>query len=273
MPELPEVETVARSLRPHLTGAVIRQVEVLDCMVIHAPAPTEFSRSLEGRRITGISRRGKHLLLALDDGRHLIVHLGMTGQLLLFDPAAEPPRFARVKLALEDGRILWYADMRKFGRLTLTDDVAGALESLGYEPFAPELDAGLLQSRLVGRRCPIKSLLLDQRVLAGLGNIYADEALFEAGIHPCTPAGALSLEEADRLLGSVRTVLARGIANRGTTISDYVDGQGQAGSNQAQLRVYGRGGQACHRCGCTIERIRLSGRSTCFCPACQPQRP
>ncbi|NPV09007.1 MAG: bifunctional DNA-formamidopyrimidine glycosylase/DNA-(apurinic or apyrimidinic site) lyase [Anaerolineae bacterium] len=273
MPELPEVETVARTLRPMLTGAAIAAVEVLDPLVVRPPGPAALASGLEGRRIVGIGRRGKHLILALDDASHLVVHLGMTGQLLLSQGDVPPPRFARVKFTLQDGRALWYADMRKFGRLGLVRDVTADLASLGPEPFAPELDAEALLARLAGRRRPIKSLLLDQSFLAGLGNIYADEALFEAGIHPCTPARNLTLAEAERLLQSLRGVLARGIANRGTTIADYVDGQGRPGTNQWQLRVYGRAGQDCPRCGRPIERLRLAGRSTCFCSSCQPSRP
>jgi len=269
MPELPEVETIAQTLRPALVNRVIVAVEVLDPMVIREPAPQDFVTSVTGRRVTGVRRRGKHLVLSLGTGLALMVHLGMTGRLLLSDPSL-PPRHARVKFELQGGSALWYADMRKFGRLALSRNPEEQLRSLGPEPLAAETSAEALYSTFRGRRRPVKSLLLDQAVLAGLGNIYADEALFQAGINPCTPAGQLSLDDVQRLLVAVRTVLTQGIRNRGTTISDYVDGNGRAGDNQSQLCVYGRGGEACVRCGTTLVRLRLGGRSTCFCPVCQP---
>lgn len=273
MPELPEVETVVRTLRPKLLGATIARAEVRDDLVIAGSSPEDFCRALAGRTIGHLRRRGKFAIAPLGEGLFLVAHLGMTGQLVLAPAMAPEPRFARVALHLEDGHTLWYADMRKFGRLRVTQDAEAVTAGLGPEPLHPSFDAAVLLNRTQGRKRPIKSLLLDQSVVAGLGNIYADEALFEAGLNPCTPAGDLTGDQANRLVEAIRGVLTRGIANRGTTISDYVDGEGRPGANQLTLRVYGRAGQACVHCGRPLSGIRLAGRSTCFCPECQPLAP
>jgi formamidopyrimidine-DNA glycosylase len=175
-----------------------------------------------------------------------------------------------VALRLEDGRTLWFSDMRKFGRLWLAEQPEAVLPELGPEPFDPALSAETLHESMQRFRRPIKSLLLDQAFLAGLGNIYADEALFLACIHPSRPASSLSLPETEALLAAMREVLATGIANRGTTIATYVDANGQKGENQERLQIYGRAGQACPRCHGEISRLRLAGRSAAFCPRCQP---
>lgn len=269
MPELPEVETVARTIRPRLVGATIISVDVLDPLVIRMPDPEAFVDALVGGRVVGVTRRGKHLILELEARPSLMVHLGMTGRLTV-GHAESTPDHARIRFSLSSGEALWYADLRKFGRLCIAGDAGAYLRALGPEPLGEELTLEALLRTMKGRRRPIKSLLLDQTILAGLGNIYADEALFEAGIHPCTPSGSLSDGDAARLLAAVRGVLTQGIANRGTTISDYVDAEGQAGDNQHSLRAYGRAGQPCVRCGSAMERLRLAGRSACYCPACQP---
>ncbi len=269
MPELPEVETVARTIRPLLVGATIADVEVLDPLVIRMPDVAAFVDGVLGSRVLSVVRRGKHLILELDNRRSLMVHLGMTGRLTVGGADAIPDH-ARLRFSLSTGEALWYADLRKFGRLCIAEDASRYLGDLGPEPLGNELTLGTLLKAIKGRRRPIKSLLLDQTVLAGLGNIYADEALFEAGIHPCTPSGSLTEADAARLLAAVRNVLTQGIANHGTTISDYVDAQGRAGQNQHLLRAYGRAGRPCVRCGTAMERLRLAGRSACYCPVCQP---
>ena len=272
MPELPEVECIVRTLRPTLPGASIRAVELLSPNNIREPDPAAFAACIVGRRIVDISRRGKYLVTRLDAGWWLLVHLGMTGQLLLQDGHCPPPRFARVAFHLSDGPTLWFADMRKFGRLVLTRRPEATLGHLGPEPLDPRLKPEDFARRLQGSRRPVKTLLLDQSFLAGIGNIYADEALFEARIDPRRRACTLSAPEGARLLEGVRTVLQRGIANHGTTIATYVDASGLAGSNQKQLKAYRRAGERCLRCQGTISRVVLGGRSTCFCPTCQPRR-
>jgi len=273
MPELPEVECIVRSLRPKLIGSVISAATVLSPIGIREPAPDTFAAQIAGRRVSALSRRAKYIVLQLDDGWHLLIHLGMTGQLLLTQSTSAEPRFTRLALHLDADRTLWFADMRKFGRLALTQDPKHILQRLGPEPLDPDLNVNEFHSRLRKRRRPIKSLLLDQSFLAGIGNIYADEALFEACLDPTRKASSLTRAEAAHLLASTRSVLTRGIANHGTTIATYVDSDGAAGTNQDQLRVYGRAGHPCPRCQNAIVRIRLSGCSACFCPHCQALPP
>ena len=270
MPELPEVETVVRTLSPQLLGSVVERVTVLCPMSIGKPDPDGFREQMASRMVSDVHRRGKFVVCTLDKGAYLVIHLRMTGRLTLTQSAEPEPRFARVAFHLHDGRVLWFSDMRKFGRLALTTDPSEIFRGLGPEPFDPSLDAAQFHSRLRPHKKPVKSLLLDQSFLAGLGNIYADEALFQAGINPRRPAAELSGEEASRLLQDVRDVLTKAIVNRGTTIANYVDANGRPGDNQEYLCVYGRAGQACPRCQAIIVRLRLSGRSTCFCPNCQP---
>lgn len=270
MPELPEVETVVRTLAPGLTGAVVQAVDVLSATSIEPATPESFSACLAGRVFVALSRRGKFIVCHLDSG-YLLAHLRMTGQLLLRSDGDEQPRFARVVLHLDQDRRLWFSDMRKFGRLTLTDDPGSLLARLGPEPFDAALDAVTFHGLLQRHRRPLKPLLLDQEVLAGLGNIYADEALFAARLHPSTPANTLTVGQAACLLAAIRDVLTNAICNRGTTISDYVDADGRAGEHQSCLKVYGRAGMTCPVCQASIESARLAGRSSCFCPRCQPR--
>ncbi|NLT41320.1 MAG: bifunctional DNA-formamidopyrimidine glycosylase/DNA-(apurinic or apyrimidinic site) lyase [Anaerolineae bacterium] len=269
MPELPEVETVVQTIRPRLVGVTIAELEVIDPLVIRMPDLQAFREGVAGGRIVAVLRRGKHIMVELESRPYLMIHLGMTGRLILSD-SPEPPEYARVRFGLSGGSVLWYADLRKFGRLCLVDDAGTFLERLGPEPLAADLDDEAFRALLAGRRRPIKSLLLDQSAIAGLGNIYADEALYLARVHPTTPAGSLDEPAAARLLSAIRTVLHQGIANRGTTISDYVDGRGEAGGNQECLQAYGRAGEPCLRCGAPMQRMRLGGRSACYCPVCQP---
>lgn len=269
MPELPEVQTVVQTLSPGLVGATVKAVDVLSATSVAPHAPAAFVAGLVDRTFLALSRRGKYIVCRLDSG-YLVAHLRMTGQLLLRDEAAEAPRFARVVLQLDRGRRLWFSDMRKFGRLTLTADPAALLARLGPEPFDPSLDTATFFQLLHKHKRPLKALLLDQEIIAGLGNIYADEALFAAGLHPSTPAASVTPEQAARLLAAIRSVLTSAIANRGTTIADYVDADGQPGANQYCLNVYGRAGLACPICQSPIESTRLAGRSACFCPRCQP---
>lgn len=273
MPELPEVEQIKRTLAGKVEGARIEQVEVLLDRIIRAPRdPQAFSRLLTGKVIKQLERRGKYLLVQLSDHWTMVVHLRMTGQLLFVEPPVEV-RFARIIFSLSNGHCLCYADNRTLGTIYLLPDqqlhTLAGLAGLGPEPFAEELTPQSLMARAQGRRIAIKSMLLDQRIIAGIGNIYADESLFAAMIHPQRPAGTLTLDEWEKLLLAVREVLSQAIANHGTTFRNYRDGNGETGANQFSLRAYGKAGQPCARCGATMVRITVGGRGTCFCPQCQ----
>jgi len=268
VPELPEVETVARGLRQHLVGRTITSVEVYCEGSIATPCPEEFRARLLGQQVRAVDRRGKFIVIGLQDS-DLLVHLRMTGQLLVA-PADQvcSLRHVRVALTLGDLRLL-FNDARKFGRMALVPSAVEWLAALGPEPFDEQVTASTLAARSRNRRLPIKSLLLDQRFVAGVGNIYADEVLHAACIAPGRLACSLSYAEFEALLAALRSELQRAIADRGTTLSDYRDADGQSGRHQQALRVYGREGQPCPRCGRPIVRIRLGGRSSYHCPHCQ----
>lgn len=273
MPELPEVEQVKRSLQGKLEGCRIECVKILLARLIKAPQNEDaFINLITGRVIKRLERRGKYLLLRLSDGLTLVVHLRMTGQLLLLTSNKEV-RFARIFFSLSNGATLCYADNRTLGTLHLLPDdqlnTIGGLVALGPEPFDEVLTAQGLFAKSQGRKMAVKSMLLDQRVIAGIGNIYADESLFAAGIHPLRPAGSLTVAEWDHLLGAVRKVLQQALEHRGTTFRNYRDGNGESGENQLYLHAYGQKGQPCANCGTVMERITVGGRGTCFCPVCQ----
>jgi formamidopyrimidine-DNA glycosylase len=269
LPELPEVETVVRDLRPRLKGRRIRAVRAGERRLRHGWS-SEWEARLVGRRITGVRRRGKWILFDLDDGL-LLLHLGMTGQLTV--GAADRPVESHTHLTfdLDNGQQLRFRDVRRFGSATL---FAGpdALEEflnhrLGPEPF--DLRPGPWRTALAATDRNLKAVLLDQKVVAGVGNIYADESLFEARLPPTQTGRATTPAEAERLRKAVVKVLTRAIERRGSSIRDYVGGSGRRGSYQREFRVYGRAGEACPRCGTPIRRVRLAGRSTHYCPQCQ----
>ncbi|AVX19886.1 DNA-(apurinic or apyrimidinic site) lyase [Carboxydocella sporoproducens DSM 16521] len=274
MPELPEVETVRRSLSPLVCGQEIRAVEVLHPGVIKGVLNARaFVTNLMGRRFVEIRRRGKYLLFLLDDGQVLLIHLRMTGRLVLAE--AEAPLLPHTHLIwhLSSGQQLRFSDVRRFGEVRLCRqeqlEIEPGLARLGPEPLEQEWTVATLAAAVRGKKAPIKNILLNQEIVAGLGNIYADEALYRAGIKPDRPGQSLSQEEIERLWLAVRQVLAEGIENRGTSFSDYVDGLGQKGQMQTRLKVYGRSGSPCHSCGTILEKMRLAGRSTVYCPVCQ----
>jgi formamidopyrimidine-DNA glycosylase len=271
MPELPEVETVARGLQASLVGRTIAGVEVRWPRSVIPPDPTAFARRLMGQTVTSVGRRGKWLVIALSDGDTLLVHLRMTGQLVLEAGEGPDDQHVRVLFLLEDGGRLRFSDMRKFGRLWLVDDPAAALGALGPEPLGDGFTAARLGEMLARRRGRIKSLLLDQRFLAGLGNIYADEALWQACIHPLRQADSLSPAEVRRLHRAIRSVLRAAISSGGTTLPDrtYRQTDGRSGEFASRLAVYGQEGQSCPRCGTPIERVMVNQRGTHFCPRCQ----
>ena len=273
MPELPEVETIVADLRPLLVGERIIRTRLAFADIVRHPSPERFVAGTEGRRIDGLTRRGKYILTALDSGELLVVHLGMTGRLWTADPADEPPAHTHAAFLLAGGRELRYCDPRRFGRLLLGSEEElvrfRKLPRLGPEPLDPEFTARDLGARLARRRAPLKVLLIDQSVIAGVGNIYADESCFRARLRPARPAGDLGPRAVARLHTALRETLTEGILNRGSTISDYVDGRGEPGAQQDRLLVYGRAGRPCVRCGRPLKLTRLGGRSTVYCARCQ----
>lgn len=273
MPELPEVETIRRDLEPLILGRRITNVDV-DPATIHllVGAPIETLReSLIGRTIEAVRRRGKYLMLGLDDGRWLVIHLRMTGRLIWRTREAPDEQYQRAKIELDNGYDLRWSDLRKFGTWRLHESAAEVIDKLGPEPIDAALTLKIFRERLANRTAAVKAVLLDQRRFAGLGNIYVDEALYEAGIRPDTPAGMLSPAAIKRLFASSRSVLERGIENRGASFKDYVDGQGEPGSQHMHVQVFRRTGKPCYACGSEIRRTIVGGRSTHWCPKCQPK--
>ncbi|MBM7866149.1 bifunctional DNA-formamidopyrimidine glycosylase/DNA-(apurinic or apyrimidinic site) lyase [Heliobacterium gestii] len=276
MPELPEVETVRRSLASRISRRTIEDVELRLPKIAFALPGTLFADALRGRQIRELGRRGKYLLIHLDGDETLVIHLRMTGRLVHLRKeereTPEPPHTHAV-FRLDDGSLLRYADVRQFGTLTLMATAEALVQPgkgrLGPEPLADDLSFALFHGALVKRKTKLKPLLLDQSFLAGLGNIYADEALARAALHPDRPADSLDEAESRRLYDSIRTVLQEGIDAKGTSFRDYVDGEGRKGEFQEKLWAYGREGALCRRCGGAIVREKRSGRSTHFCPNCQ----
>jgi formamidopyrimidine-DNA glycosylase len=276
MPELPEVETVARDLRrAGLVGRVIEDVTVRWPRTLDRPTIEEARLRMRGARVEDVRRRGKFIIVDLSTGEALLIHLRMTGQLDI-QSASEPAdeKHHHVLIDLEGGDQLRFKDTRKFGRLYLVahpDEVVGAL---GPEPVDQEWTLEEFRGRIAGRRAKVKPLLLNQNFVAGLGNIYVDEALFRARVHPERTTDTLTATEIDALFHAMRAVLEEGIGNAGTTLAEastnYYSVGGRAGSNKSNLRVFRRTGQPCPDCGTTIQRIVVAQRSSHFCPACQP---
>lgn len=269
MPELPEVETYVRELRPQLIGKRVVGGEVHWPRIIATPDSVLFLELIRGRRFDTFARRGKYMLFGLDSGETLIVHLRMTGEVRVQPATVEPDKHTHLLLALESGERLHYRDPRKFGRIWLVDDPEGVLHKLGPEPLEDGFVPDDLAKGLAGRTASIKALLLDQSILAGVGNIYADESLFLAGIDPRRSGGELSSGEVAALHGAVRAVLQAGIEGRGSSLQNYAPPSGEKGSFQEQHRVFRRTEQPCTICGTPIRRIVLAQRSTHFCPNCQ----
>lgn len=272
MPELPEVETVAADLRQQLIGRRFLSAHIVWPRTLAAPDPLTCSGRLAGRAVVDVGRRGKYLLIHLDSAETLIIHLRMTGRLAVVapgDPELATPH-VRAWFELADGAVLAFNDPRKFGRIWLVADVEEVTGKLGPEPLDWTFTAEALAERLRKRRQAIKALLLDQTVVAGVGNIYADEALFLAGVHPLRSGASLTQDEIGRLHGAIRQVLAESIAQRGTMLRDYRTPYGADGAYKNHLRVYGQPGRPCPRCGTPIERSRVAQRSSHFCPQCQP---
>ncbi len=274
VPELPEVETVVRDLRPRLRGRRIEAVRA-GARSLRRAWRSEWETHLVGRQVRAVERRGKWIVILLDDGQCLVYHLGMTGQLTVVADDAPEADHVHLVLDLDAGRRLRFRDIRRFGSATLFDDRPAvdaffAQCKLGPEPFT--LDPKTWHRQLAKTRRSLKAVLLDQRVVAGVGNIYADESLFEAHLPPTLTGRATTATQAERLRKAIATVLTRAIERRGSSIRNYVGGSGLRGGYQEEFRVYGRAGQPCRRCETPIRRIRLAGRSTYFCPKCQAGR-
>ena len=276
MPELPEVETLRRTIDAVLPGRMILRVQVLWARTVEPLTPAEFNARVAGRTMVGTDRAGKLLILELDDGGALTVHLRMTGELLFRpdrtlarDGAREP--YLRAVFDLSGNSELCFYDTRKFGRVGYSPpgNRKDLVARWGVEPLGTAFTIDRLSS-LLARKRTIKPLLLDQSVVAGLGNIYVDEALFRAGIHPLRRASSLTGDEVERLHGSIITVLRDAIEHRGTTFRDYRSGLGDAGENQHRLQVYGRANAPCVSCGTLLERLVVAQRGTVHCPLCQP---
>ena len=274
MPELPEVETIRRGLARRVARRRITSFQVLrgaERMLRGVPAAT-LRRRLVGRRIERVGRRGKYLLLHLDGGPALVVHLRMTGSLRHRKAGAAPDAYLRALIGLDDGTEVRFIDIRKLGTLEVVDDVDSALAGLGPEPLTPQFTPDALWAALRGRRAPLKAILLDQGAVAGLGNIYADEALFLAGLHPTAPAGSLRPAERRALHVAIERVLQDGITHRGASFRDYSDADGHEGAQQYFVRVFRRTGQPCNECGTPIRRSVVRQRASHWCPRCQPAR-
>jgi formamidopyrimidine-DNA glycosylase len=287
MPELPEVDTVVRQLEPEVEGHRIERLEVLDPRWSRPLPPERIGAEIDGAMIERLGRRGKYILMRLDGERTLVMHLRMTGNLILregeemLDPSegrrlyeserSTEERHLRARFVLDDGRELWFTDPRRFGEAFLIEDsrLEERFAKLGIEPFAPEFTAEALGEMAAGRTAPLKSFLLDQSGVAGVGNIYADEALFRAELHPLSPAGSMKPEHFEALRDAVVAALEAGIDAGGSSIDDYRDARGEKGTMQDEFLVHTREGEECGRCGGTIVRIVVGGRSTYFCPGCQ----
>jgi len=274
VPELPEVETTARGLRLRLVGLRVALVSGVDWpRMLPNTSEDELNAVLKGLPVTAVDRRGKYLLLGFEDDRWLAIHRKMSGNLLLRRNGADAEAHTHLEVAFEDRTLLRFVDARKFGRVYLflssTDLTTFMTARLGPEPLT-ELDAATLTARLKGRRGRLKTLLLDQAFIAGVGNLYADEALWQARLHPLRPADSLTAREIGRLVTAIKDVLLQGIERQGTSFSTYRNQDGEPGENQDHLNVYGKEGQPCPRCGRRIQRIVIGQRSAHFCPKCQP---
>jgi formamidopyrimidine-DNA glycosylase len=275
VPELPEVESVRRALEPVLVGRRFDRVRIDDARLVRPFEPAEVAAELEGEHVESVGRRGKYLIVRFESDRVLLIHLRMTGSLLHAPSGSlpdDPHRRAVVKL--DDGSDVAYRDVRRFGTWLLLEPGEAEpylLTKVGDEPLDALFTAARLGERLAGRRGALKAALLDQRTLAGLGNIYVDEALWRARVNPLRPAGSLDRPELRRLQRGIRAALEHGLARQGSTLRDYRLPDGSGGSAQDEFHVYGRGGEPCDRCGTPISRARIAGRSSWFCPACQPE--
>jgi formamidopyrimidine-DNA glycosylase len=277
MPELPEVESVRRQLEPVLVGRRFERVSIDDPRLVRPYEPAEVAAELEGERVAALERRGKYLIVRFESGRVLLIHLRMTGSLLCVRNGSLPDDpHRRAVVTLDDGSDVAYRDVRRFGTWLLLEPGEAEpylVARVGDEPLDALFTAARLGERLAGRRTSLKAALLDQRTLAGMGNIYVDEALWRARLGPLRPAAGLDRNELRRLHHGIRAALEHGLARQGSTLRDYRLPDGSGGTMQDEFRVYGRRDEPCDRCGTPIARARVAGRTTWFCPTCQPEQP
>ena len=271
MPELPEVETIKNELLPHVVGRSISGVTLFWDGIVRQPSVEEFCSCLTGQGITGVARRGKYLILSLTGDEVLIIHLKMSGSLLIKPVSAEPDKFVRAILYLDGETALHFRDLRKFGAMWLVKDKNTVVGRLGPEPLEAGFTPELLAQRLDNRTAPIKALLCDQSFIAGIGNMYADEALFSSRIHPLRLGGSLSRDEIKRLHSAIRQVLRAAIGNKGASIASYYRPGGELGTAHFEFKVAHRRGETCPVCGTPVERIVVRNRGTYFCPKHQPR--
>jgi len=272
MPELPEVETIKNELLPHIVGHRITSITLFWDGMVRQPSVEEFCSRLIAQEITGVARRGKYLIFSLNSGNLLIIHLKMTGSLLIKPASAEPDKFIRAVIHLDKGTELYFCDPRKLGVMWLVEDKNAIVGKLGPEPLEADFTPQVLAQRLNNRMAPIKALLCDQTFIAGIGNMYADEALFAAGIHPVRLGGNLSQDEVGRLHQAIQQVLWSAIGNKGASVDTYLRPGGELGTAHFQFQVaHYLGGKFCPVCGTPIERIPVRNRGSYFCPNCQPE--
>ena len=272
MPELPEVDQVRKTLAPHVVGKKIKNVEIRLPRLIQYPSAEEFAAKLSGKTIQSIERRGKYLRLDVGKDVYILVHLRMTGALLAVAKKAPEPDYAKIRFELTGPEDLWFTDIRTFGTLYLIDHDDKIIEgyaTLGPEPIGTALTADYLEKACKKKTGAIKAVILDQKIVAGLGNIYADEALFAAGILPARQANKLTKEEYENLVKAMKKVIAQGLKNHGTTFRNYQDAEGHKGDNVRYLMVYSRKGEPCKVCGTKLEQIKVAGRGSVYCPHCQ----
>jgi formamidopyrimidine-DNA glycosylase len=268
VPELPEVETIKNELLPHVLGRKITGVAVFWDKMVKQPTAAEFCERVTGQKITNLTRRGKYLFFHLSSGEMLVMHMKMTGSLLINPPDA---KFARAIFQLDNGAVMHFRDPRKFGKMWLAADESAVADKLGPEPLDNDFTVETLTKILRNRKAPVKPVLLDQAIIAGIGNMYADESLYEAKIHPVRPACSLSEVEIKRLYTAIRRVLRAAIKNKGASVRNYIRPDGDIGTAHAEFRVAHGTGKNCPRCGTLIKRIVVRGRGTYLCPKCQPE--
>ena len=271
MPELPEVETVKNELLPHVIDRRIVGVTLIWEGIVKEPSVEEFRSRIIGQEITDITRRGKYLVIGLSSEDFLVIHLKMSGSLIVSPDSLEPPRFVRAVIHLDNDTSVFFRDPRKFGVIRLVKDTSFIEDKLGPEPLEESFTPQVLAGRLANRTAPIKALLLDQKVIAGIGNMYADEALYAAGINPWKPGGSLTPQETEHLHHEIRRILWAAIENKGASVDTYFRPNGSEGSAHYEFKVaHGLGGKTCSVCGGPIERVVIRNRGTYYCPRCQP---
>jgi len=273
MPELPEVETVKNELLPYVVGHYITGIDLLWEGIVKEPSVEEFCSLIIGQEMTSIVRRGKYLIVSLSHDNLLIIHLKMTGSLLIGHDSSEPPKFTRAIIHLDKNTSIFFRDPRKFGLMRLVKDKESIVDKLGPEPLEADFTIQLMAQLMAKRKAPIKALLCDQGIIAGIGNMYADEVLFAARVHPLRSGESLSREEVECLHGAIRQVLWSAVGNKGASVQNYFRPDGTLGTAHFEFKVAHSRGKTCPNCGTPIERIAVRNRGTYFCPKCQPNLP